>query len=109
MKALSICAEVGSKNVLLKPGAQQRDCSGCGTRIWVSPTTLAMGEDNITLVCNACGKAVVARQAAEGHPMALRYTGLADGTPDDERRKRELEAHGFKAATADEIEDIRGT
>lgn len=107
MKALSLCALVGSPNVLLKPGAVQKPCAFCGRALWVSPTTLAMG-DNITLSCNECGRKEITKQAVvDKRPIELRYAGLQDGTPDDERRKRELEARGFKPATADEIEDIR--
>ena len=109
-KALSLCALVGSKNVLLKPGAQQHDCQGtCGRKVWVSPSTLAMGTENVTLMCNDCGRAAIMAQAIVHPevPMALRYNGLNDGTPDDERRKRELEARGFKAASPQEIAEIR--
>lgn len=111
MNALSLCALVGSANVLLKPGAQQRDCQGgCGRKVWVSPSTLAMGEANLTLMCNDCGKAAIAAQVVTNPttPIALRYSGLDDDTPADRRRKNELEARGFQQATPEEIAEVHG-
>ena len=109
-KALALCALVGSDHVRLKPGAQQRTCEGgCGRQVWVSPSTLEMG-DGATIMCNDCGKASIMVQAVThpSVPMALRYNGLNDNTPDDRRRRNELEARGFQAASPEEIEEIRG-
>lgn len=107
---MALCALVGSKEVKLKPGAVQRDCQGtCGRQVWVSPSTLAMGE-GATLMCNECGKTALMAQAIVDPKtkVDLRYNGLDDGTPDDLRRRNELEARGFKQATPEEVEEIRG-
>lgn len=107
MNALVLCALVGAPEVLLKPGAVQRTCEGtCDRKVWVSQATLSLGTH--TLMCNDCGRAaLIAQRQVDPRPLPLRYVGLNDPTPNDRRRRNELEARGFTKATPEEIEVLR--
>lgn len=98
-RALALCAKTdGTDRVMLKPGAEKRNCEQCGVEIWVAPTTLAIPAETIILACNPCGRALAAGQVLRGEkPPELRIApgALKDQTPDDRRRRNELEAHGF--------------
>lgn len=98
MAALVMCARVESNDpVKLKPGVVTRPCRFCGANLWVSQTTLDLGD--VFLACNPCGKAALAASVANHpeHPVAL---GIAPGAlnddEDDRLRRAELERHGFR-------------
>lgn len=102
-RALVMCSRVDNAEdiTLLKPGAQQRECmGGCGETLWVSLSTLAMeGQLDLVLVCNPCGRheALVSTLVSGQAPEHLIAPGaLNDPTPDDRRRRNELEARGFR-------------
>lgn len=108
-EALALCArkdpKFGDRSVI-RPGLvpHYRPCSDCGEELIVSATTLAMGDDpnvKLTLKCNPCGNKEVAKRGA--HALGIAPGALQGVTPDERRRRNELEAHGFKQFAEGEL------
>lgn len=100
-----MCARSDPKygdKIVRRPGLVplHRPCTDCGVDLLVAPSTAAM-EARITVVykCNPCSKAEIAVRG-------VNKFGIAPGalrSPEDARRRNELEAHGFRDITPDEL------
>jgi hypothetical protein len=107
--ALALCARSDPKyGDRIAPRAHDqalhRPCADCGADLLVAPTTIAMESQpgvNLVLKCNPCGNADVAQRGAKA--LGIAPGALAGGTPDERRRRSELEAHGFRTITPDDL------
>lgn len=101
-EALALCARSDKKfgdQVVIPPTVvpEHRPCADCGEDLLVAPSTLKMAENpglNVTFKCNPCGNAEVAVRGAD--KLGIAPGALPPTTPDNRRRRSELEAHGFK-------------
>jgi hypothetical protein len=76
--------------------AIHKPCEFCQEDLLISPTSAAL--EGAVYACNPCGRATVAEQVrTRGIVPALRIApgALEPTTPDNRRRRSELEAHGF--------------
>lgn len=75
--------------------ALTRNCAGCGEELYVAPNT-ARQETVLDLEyrCNPCGNASVAARGTR--QLGILPGALPATTPDNRRRRSELEAHGFR-------------
>jgi len=107
--ALALCARSDPKYgdaKVVRPGLvpEHRPCADCGEDLLVARTTLAMGEApdvNLVLKCNPCGNADVAVRGVK--TLGIAPGALQGVTPDERRRRNELEAHGFRDVAHDEL------
>lgn len=108
-QALALCARSDPKyGDRIAPHAHtmalHRPCASCGADLLVAPTTAAMEDDpniNLVLKCNPCGNADVASRGAKA--LGIAPGALRADTPDNRRRRSELEAHGFREIKLDEL------
>lgn len=99
MSAVVLCSRKNTDDPILIPEGvtiSERPCAaGCGATLLISPSSLAI--PNATFYCNDCGKAHIAKLAAD--PNERITLGIAPGQlerPGDAARRHELEAAGFR-------------
>lgn len=109
MKALALCGLKGAATTHPEyvTDAEERPCAGtCGRTIVVAPSTLAI--PGVVTMCNDCGRGAAAASVAAGLVPDLRIPpgALRRDTPEDRRRRNELEAHGFRDLPPEEVERL---